>query len=89
MVREIILPVNVIGDNQTCMYVYIRKAVNTSAIYSQDFKKASWISGRLSESLNILVEFFHADGKGLAMPCLNCTLYEVSYLLFHLIISWI
>jgi BAI1-associated protein 3 len=42
----------------------------------EDFKKASWISGRLSESLNILVEFFHADGKGLAMPCLNCTLYE-------------
>ena len=42
-----------------------------------DFQKTIAFFERLYEGLEILVDFFHANEKGLPMTCIRSKLYEV------------
>ena len=47
------------------------------AVY-QELREARWLPARLMESLQIMLEFFHASGKGLDLSDINCPLYKVT-----------
>ena len=44
----------------------------------QELREARWMPARLMESLQIMLEFFHASGKGLDLSDINCPLYKVT-----------
>jgi len=49
----------------------------------QELREAKWIPARLMESLQIMLEFFHASGKGLDLSDINCPLYKVTRQRFY------
>jgi len=59
-----------------------KKTFFTSMVF-QELREAKWIPARLMESLQIMLEFFHASGKGLDLSDINCPLYKVTRQRFY------